>query len=146
MNRILSISLIVVTVLLFPFVASSQRCRVNSGKTLEGYKNFIEVYEYDFVNEKPTFPGGDRLLLSYINETRRYPTEAYKKGVQGKVVCSFVVNRDGSISHVKVLRGVEPSLNREAVRILKKMPFWIPGKHEGATVPVRVVRTIAFRK
>ncbi len=113
---------------------------------MDGMANYIEVYEYDFVTDKPSFPGGDRLLLSYINKTRSYPEQAYKKGIQGKVVCSFVVNRDGSISHVRVLRGVEPSLNREAVRVLKGMPLWNPGRLDGTAVPVRVVRTVAFRK
>ncbi|MDE6027274.1 MAG: energy transducer TonB [Muribaculaceae bacterium] len=113
---------------------------------MTGLKNYIEVYEYDFVTEKPSFPGGDSKLLSYINSARKYPEEAYKRGIEGKVTCSFVVNRDGSISHVRVLRGVERSLNKEAVRILSKMPLWHPGRLEGEKVPVRVVRSVTFRK
>lgn len=129
-----------------PQLLFSQTCRVNAGQSVEGVQSYIEVYEYDFVTDKPCFPGGDRLLLSYINSTRCYPEEAYKRGIEGNVTCSFVVNRDGSISHVRVLRGVEPSLNREAVRILSRMPLWNPGRLEGETVPVRVVRSVAFRK
>ena len=130
---------------MLPQFLYSQTCRVNAGHSVEGIKNYIEVYEYDFVSEKPSFPGGDRLLLSYINSTRCYPEDAYKRGIEGKVTCSFVVNRDGSISHVRVLRGVEASLNKEAVRILSRMPVWNPGKLDGEIVPVRVVRTVAFR-
>ncbi|MDE7412272.1 MAG: energy transducer TonB [Muribaculaceae bacterium] len=146
MKGLFSILIFSVALLLLPQSSMAQRCRVNVVNPVEGTSGYIEVYEYDFVTEKPSFPGGDRLLLSYINDNRCYPEDAYKKGIQGKVVCSFVVNRDGTISHVRVLRGVEPSLNREAVRILSGMPLWNPGRQEGETVPVRVVRTVAFRK
>lgn len=85
-------------------------------------------------------------MMSFVNETRNYPKEAYQKGIQGKVICSFVVNADGTISHVKVLRGVESSLNREAVRVISSMPDWTPGRLDGHPVPVRVVRSVAFRR
>ncbi|MDE5791558.1 MAG: energy transducer TonB [Muribaculaceae bacterium] len=146
MHRVLSILLFFCSALTMPQLLFSQTCRVKAGHSVEGVKNYIEVYEYDFVTEKPSFPGGDRLLLSYINSTRCYPEDAYKRGIEGKVTCSFVVNKDGSISHVKVLRGVEPSLNKEAVRILSRMPLWMPGRLEGEAVPVRVVRSVAFRR
>lgn len=126
--------------------ANAQTCRVNIGTTSSGTVNYIEVYEYDYVSEKPTFPGGDRNLMTFINATRNYPLDAYRKGIQGRVTCSFIVNTDGSISHISVLRGVNPSLNREAIRILSKMPEWIPGKHDGKVVPVRVVHSVPFRK
>lgn len=146
MNGFLPLIFIILAVFSLPQIVKAQTYRVSSGNSSEGIKSYIEVYEYDFVTEKPSFPGGDRLLLSYINSTRCYPEEAYKRGVEGKVTCSFIVNKDGSISHVRVLRGVEPSLNREAVRILSRMPDWNPGRLEGETVPVRVVRSVAFRK
>lgn len=126
--------------------ASAQTCRVKAGNSHGGGCSYIEVYEYDYVSEKPTFPGGTQKLISFINENRKYPAEAYKKGIQGRVTCSFVVNPDGSISHVSVLRGVEASLNQEAVRIMSKMPEWLPGKLDGHTVPVRVVWAVPFRK
>lgn len=124
----------------------AQTCRVSCGVTGNGHKSYIEVYEYDFVSIKPEFPGGETGLLRFINNTRRYPKQAYKKGVQGRVTCSFVVNSDGSVSHVQILKGVESSLNAEAVRICKKMPAWTPGIHEGRAVPVRVVYPVVFRK
>jgi len=124
----------------------AQTCRVNAGTSAGGVRSYIEVYEYDFVTEKPTFPGGDYLLLPYINETRVYPEAAYRRGIQGKVTCSFVVNTDGSISHISVLRGVEASLNKEAIRIISSMPAWVPGRLDGQAVPVRVVRSVPFRK
>ena len=102
-------------------MASAQTCRIASGVNSEGYMTFKEVYEFDYVEEKPKFPGGGAALLNYINETRRYPAEAYSKGVEGRVTCAFVINADGKVSHVSVLRGVEPSLNKEAMRIFSKM-------------------------
>lgn len=126
--------------------ASAQTCRVNIGSNASGVASYMEVYEYDYVSEKPSFPGGDRNLMTFINATREYPMEAYRKGIQGRVTCAFIVNTDGSVSHISVLRGVEPSLNKEAIRILSKMPEWTPGKHDGRTVPVRVVWSVPFRK
>lgn len=95
---------------------------------------------------KPSFPGGDNLLLRYINKHRHYPKAAYKKGVQGRVTCAFIVNADGSISNVQVIKGVEASLNEEAVRIFRSMPAWNPGRINGQAVPVRVIRAVPFRK
>jgi tonB family C-terminal domain len=127
-------------------IVKGQTYRVNIGSHSAGCTSYIEVYEYDYVSEKPAFPGGDAKLMTFINDTRRYPKEAYRKGIQGRVTCSFVVNSDGSVSHISVLRGVEPSLNREAIRVLSKMPEWTPGKIDGQPVPTRVVWSVPFRK
>ncbi len=126
--------------------SAAQTYRIAAGVSPKGVKTYIEVYEYDYVSEKPDFPGGDPELTNYINSARRYPAEAYKKDIQGRVTCSFIVNVDGSVSHISVLKGVEPSLNDEAVRIISTMPDWHPGKQDGTTVPVRVVCSIPFRK
>ena len=126
--------------------ATAQTFRVNNGISPSGCVNYIEVYEYDYVSEKPAFPGGDTSLMKFINNTREYPKTAYQRGIQGRVTCSFVINADGSVSHISVLRGVEPSLNREAIRILSQMPEWTPGKINGQPVPTRVVWSIPFRR
>lgn len=126
--------------------ANAQTFRVNIGTTPSGCVNYMEVYEYDYVTEKPTFPGGDSQLMRFINENREYPKAAYKRGIQGRVTCSFVVNVNGSVSHISVLRGVEPTLNKEAIRVLEKMPEWKPGKLNGQVVPTRVVWSVPFRK
>ena len=129
-----------------PFGGNAQTCRVNIGTGNQGCANYMEVYEYDYVAEKPTFPGGDSQLMCFINRTRQYPKAAYQKGIQGRVTCSFIVNTDGSISHISVLRGVEASLNKEAIRILSKMPEWTPGRLNGQPVPTRVVWSVPFRR
>ncbi len=106
---------------------------------------YLEVYDCDYVDEQPQFPGGENALIRYINCTRRYPAEAYTRRIQGRVLCGFIVNTDGRISHVSVLRGVESSLNEEAVRLIRKMPKWDAGKVNNITVPVYYILPIAFR-
>ena len=123
----------------------SQTCKVRVA-TDKGCAVYTEVFEYDYVEEKPEFPGGGGSLMNFINSTRQYPQEAYEAGVEGRVTCSYVVNADGKISNIQVLRGVETSLNQEAVRIISLMPDWIPGKIAHQSVPVRVVTCIPFRK
>lgn len=126
--------------------SDAQRCRISAGVNDQGVRSYIEVYEYDYVTEKPSFPGGECRLLEYIKETRRYPKEAYDRGVQGRVTCSFVVNADGTISNITVLRSVNSVLNEEAIRIFSNMPAWTPGSIDGHPVPVRVIRSVPFRK
>lgn len=128
-----------------PEQAMAQTCRVKCGRTPSGAPAYKEVYEYDYVSEKPTFPGGDSRLVSFINGERQYPADAYRRGISGRVTCSFVVNSDGSVSDIHVLKGVEPSLNEEAVRIFSRMPSWTPGKIKGQPVPVRVIWPVPFR-
>lgn len=126
--------------------ARAQTCRVSSGSSTGGMQTYREVFEYDYVEVKPSFPGGNEALLDYINKNRQYPTEAYERGIEGRVTCSFVVNSNGNISHIKVIRGCHKSLNMEAVRLLEEMPAWLPGRHLSHCVPVRVVHSIPFRK
>lgn len=145
-SLLIRLSLIAGTILLAATSMPAQTCKVNVGTSPTGSVSYIEVFEYDFVTDKPTFPGGDSQFMKYINNVREYPKEAYDKGVQGRVTCSFVVNQDGSICHVSILKGVEASLNKEALRILSKMPDWVPGKINGQPVPTRVIRSVPFRK
>lgn len=126
--------------------AQAQTCRINCTSATPGHTCIKEVYEYDFVSEKPSFPGGSGSLLEFLNSNRKYPEEAYKKKVQGRVTCQFIVNADGSISDIQLLRGVHPSLNREAIRLFSIMPEWKPGRHQGKPVPVRVIWSVPFRR
>jgi TonB family protein len=106
----------------------------------------MEVYEFDYVDIQPQFPGGERGLINFINKTREYPYHAYKKRIQGRVLCSFIVGTDGRVSAVRVIRGAgDESLNREAIRVIGEMPKWSVGKVGKHAVPVRVVLPINFR-
>ena len=109
-------------------------------------QSYMEVYEFDYVDIQPQFPGGERGLINFINRTREYPYHAYKKKIQGRVLCSFIVGTDGRVSDVRVIRGAgDESLNREAIRVIGKMPKWSVGKVSDRAVPVRVVLPINFR-
>ncbi len=109
-------------------------------------QSYMEVYEFDYVDIQPQFPGGERGLINFINKTREYPYHAYKKRIEGRVLCSFIVGTDGRVSDVRVIRGArDESLNREAIRVIGKMPKWSVGKVGDHAVPVRVVLPIAFR-
>ena len=100
---------------------------------------------YDVVEQMPSFPGGISGLRTYLNQNIRYPAEAQENCVQGRVVVSFVVGKDGHISDVTVLRSVDPSLDKEAIRVVRNMPRWTPGKQGGEPVKVRYNVPVSFR-
>lgn len=100
---------------------------------------------YDVVEQMPSFPGGISGLRTYLNQNTRYPAVAQENCVQGRVVVSFVVGKDGHISDVTVLRSVDPSLDKEAVRVIRNMPRWTPGKQGGEPVKVRYNVPVSFR-
>ena len=101
----------------------------------------VEDEIFVIVEENPQFPdGGTAGLLQYLGKNIKYPTIPQENGTQGRVTVQFVVNKDGSIVDVKVIRGVDPYLDKEAVRVISTMPKWIPGKQRG--VPVRCKFTV----
>ena len=100
---------------------------------------------FDGVEEMPQFPGGSSALFEYLAKNIKYPVVAEEHGVQGSVVVSIVVERDGSITDVKVVKSVDPSLDKEALRVVKSMPNWIPGKLNGNLVRVKYTVPITFR-
>jgi len=104
-----------------------------------------ETKVFDVVEQMPSFPGGQAALLEYLSKNIKYPVVAEENGIQGRVVCTFVVERDGSVTDVQVARSIDPSLDKEAIRVLKKMPKWIPGKQNGSAVRVKYTVPVTFR-
>lgn len=104
-----------------------------------------EVIPFVFLENKPEFPGGDRALLSYLSKSVNYPVIAQENGIQGKVYLSFVIGKDGRVRDVKVLRGVDSSLDREAIRVVSGMPDWKPGKQGAKAVSVSYQVPINFK-
>ena len=100
---------------------------------------------FDVVEEMPMFPGGPSKLFEFLASNVNYPTEAEKAKIQGRVIASFVVEKDGSISEAKVVKSIDPSLDAEALRVINAMPNWIPGKQKGEPVRVKYVVPITFR-
>ena len=105
----------------------------------------VENKVFDVVEQMPSFPGGPSALMKYLSENVKYPVVAQENGVQGRVVVSFVVEKDGHITDVKVVRSVDPSLDKEAARVVKSMPTWIPGKQNGSAVRVKYNVPVSFR-
>jgi protein TonB len=96
----------------------------------------VEAEIFTVVEEQPTYPGGEEARMRYLQENIKYPEEAKELGIQGRVFVTFVVEVDGSITDVRVLRGIGGGCDQEAIRVVKGMPKWVPGKQRG--VPVRV--------
>ncbi len=119
-------------VLLFSFMTSTAQTKKND-------------MEYCIVEMMPQYPGGLAAMLKYIRENIKYPEQAMKERIQGRVTVSFIIEKDGSISDVKAVRSVHPLLDKEAVRMVKSMPKWSPGKHNGKPVRVRYNIPVMFK-
>jgi protein TonB len=97
------------------------------------------------VEEMPKFPGGDLELMKWINKSVKYPVIAQENGIAGRVHMNFVINELGGIENIVVVRGVDPALDKEAIRVIKKMPKWQPGKQRGKAVKVSFSLPINFQ-
>ena len=100
---------------------------------------------YDIVEQMPSFPGGPAELMKWLGSHVQYPAIAQENGVQGRVIVAFVVEKDGSVTDVTVVRSVDPSLDKEAARVVRQMPKWIPGKQNGAAVRVKYNVPVTFK-
>ena len=100
---------------------------------------------FQIVEEMPSFPGGEQKLLEYVAKNTKYPQIARESGIQGRVFIGFVVETDGSISNVKVLRGIGGGCDEEAVRVIKSLPKWKPGKQRGKAVRVSYQIPVNFK-
>ena len=112
----------------------------------EPVKPKVEEYKvFEVVEQMPSFPGGDVALMQYLSKNIKYPPVAEEMGIQGRVICTFVVERDGSVSDIRIARSVDPSLDKEAIRVVSGMPTWIPGRQNGQSVRVKYTLPVTFR-
>lgn len=100
---------------------------------------------YEVVEKMPEFPGGIAELMKYLSSNIKYPVEAHKAGIQGRVVVSFIVNKDGTVKDAKIVRSVDKSIDAEALRVISAMPKWQPGYQDGKAVSVRYTVPVTFR-
>ena len=119
-------------VLLFSFTTSTAQTKKND-------------MVFDVVEVMPQYPGGQIAMMKYIMENIKYPEQAMKEGIQGRVTVRFIVEKDGSISNVKPVLSVHPLLDKEAVRVVESMPKWSPGKQNGKPVRVRFNVPVMFK-
>ena len=113
-------------------------------------RNEQELDEYTdevfgVVEQGPQFQGGYNALMTWLYKNQIYPSDALKNGIQGRVMVSFIVEKDGTITNPKIIRSVDPLLDREAIRLILSMPRWIPGKQNGKPVRVRYSLPVTFR-
>ena len=119
-------------VLLFSFMTSTAQTKKND-------------MVFDVVEVMPQYPGGQIAMMKYIMENIKYPKQAMKERIQGRVTVRFIVEKDGSISDVKPILSVHPLLNKEAVRVVESMPKWSPSKQNGKPVRVRFNVPVMFK-
>lgn len=134
---------------LFPMMLSVQLCaqdkpqkKTKKIKTVQAEKD-ADVYK--IVSDMPEFPGGKDAMFQYIFDHIRFSDEDREKGIDGLVVVNFIVDEEGEISNIKVLKSVSPSLDREATRVINNMPNWKPGKHQGKLVKVAMNVPVKFK-
>jgi tonB family C-terminal domain len=138
---LLAISALVLLVIVFaPAGANAQNKKVNKAQTHKDTTTDDKVY--DVCEQMPIYEGGDAALLKYLGENLKLPEEDQERGMQGRMVVGFVVEKDGSLTNVKVLRAVDIALDAEVLRVVKGMPKWIPGRHNGQRVRVRYLLPI----
>ena len=119
-------------VLLFSFMTSTAQTKKND-------------MVFDVVEVMPQYPGGQIAMLKYIMENIKYPKQIMEEGIQGRVTVSFIVEKDGRVSNVRLLRSVQSALDKEAIRVVKSMPKWTPGKQNGKPVRVRFNLPVMFK-
>ena len=140
------------TITIDPFALSLEDIKGLSVPTIDYVRKPIiedpvdEVLPVVAVDEKPKFMGGDENEFTrWVFKNLTYPEEAKRNGIQGRVICSFVVDTNGNITEIKILRGVDPSLDREAIRAISKSPKWTPGKNRGKPVRVSYTFPVVFQ-
>lgn len=97
------------------------------------------------VDQMASYPGGIPALMDFLNENIKYPEQAEREGIEGRVVAGFIVERDGSVSNIEILKSVHPLLDAEVVRVMSLMPNWIPGKQHGMPIRTRYSMPVTFR-
>lgn len=105
----------------------------------------VEEEIFQVVEEMPSFPGGMGELMKFLGNNIKYPAVAQENGIQGRVIIQFVVEKDGSVANPVVVKGVDPALDKEALRVVKSMPNWTPGKQRGKAVRVKYTVPVTFR-
>ncbi|MDD3739989.1 MAG: TonB family protein [Bacteroidales bacterium] len=112
---------------------------------VEEVEEEVEAIAFAVVEDKPVFPGGDAALMKFIADNTKYPEIAKENGIQGRVFIQFVIDKNGAVTKVQVAKGVDPYLDAEALRVVKMLPKWTPGKQRGKPVPVTFVVPINFK-
>lgn len=124
---------------------ATKETKVEVAQIVTEEKEKVEEEIFIVVENMPEFPGGELALRRYINTAIKYPGIAQENGIQGKVLVNFVVDKDGTVSNAKIFRGVDPSIDKEALRVIMSLPKWKPGMQRGKAVRVSFTVPINFQ-
>ena len=100
---------------------------------------------YEVVDEMPQYPGGFTAMMTYVGQNIKYPAEVIAKGIEGRVLVQFVVNKEGNLQDIKVVKGIDPLIDQEAILVISSMPKWTPGKQKGKAVNVQFIIPLQFQ-
>ena len=139
MKRMTMIQALVALLLMLCPMTISASTAVNANTT-----NQKSHKVYEMVEEMPMFPGGQKEMMTFLSKTTKYPAKAVKKKIQGRCLVQFIIEKDGSISNVRVMSKVHPLLDAEAIRVVKSMPRWMPGRLKGKPVRVKFNLPVTF--
>src|SRR6185312_6272502 len=129
----------------FVFSKSYGWIDIAPAKGVTANKNVKNDTVYSVVETLPEFPGGMQALLTYVAKNTKYPQNAVKNKIEGKVIVNFIIEKDGSVTNVKPYRGVSPDLDKEALRVISSLPKWKPGAQHGKPVRTAYTMPIAFQ-
>ena len=136
-------TLVLLAVVFAPAGANAQNKKVEKAQTHKDTTTDDKVYEV--CEQMPTYKGGEEAMMRFLSQVTRYPQRAQEFGIQGCVVVGFIVEKDGSLSDFKFIQRVDPELDDEALKTVKAMPKWNPGKHNGKNVRVRHSVPVSFK-
>ena len=126
-------------------VATDEQIRKEIDRETDISQSGNKEYSMSVIEQKPEFPGGESALYEYLSSHINYPAQAAEEGVQGRVIVQFTITKTGKIENVSVVRGRHPALDKEALRVVKSMPNWTPGRQDGRAVNVQHTLPITFR-
>ncbi len=127
--------------------AGTDNANPNEEVLIDDHKIVQDTEDRPFVavEQVPQFPGGEKELMSYISKNLKYPTLAVDNGIQGRVILRFVVSKTGDVTDVQIMKGLDPSCDKEAIRVVKSMPKWVPGRQNGKNVAVYYTLPITYK-
>lgn len=138
-------NIVVLLVIVFGLYSWTVNSKNNNEVTNKSILPSDDNFVYDFVEEMPQFPGGKAGLEKYIDDNLNYPKRVQKAGISGRVYTECIIEKDGEVTNEKVYLGISRKLETEALKLIQKMPNWIPGKNKNKTVRVKLTIPVDFK-
>lgn len=144
-RSIYKLHIILILLIVNNLIALASTTSTTEHSNLADSTKLLQEKGFTLVEQMPQFPGGEKAMMDFLSRNINYPQRAMENGIQGKVVVQFVVTKNGTIGEVKVIRSIDPDLDKEAIRVCKLLPKFIPGKMNGQPVNVWYTMPITFK-